>query len=377
MPLIQTSTTGDFIQAISDEFYTGMVAKRSVNNGYLGAEVQVVAYPASIAAKLEIGTILTWWEDGRPLYRGRVVKKKKTSDSWSISISGCFNEWLKRQISKSGGVYELTQGYYTFDLAGVLLGDCDALGYGVADSIYDLTWRTASYIWPQTKTYGPGQTIEAAFTDLNKYDFFEYGGYIRTPGADFSYLTDVYYRKPDSSNLHYVVDMDGFITKPGVAQAGEGFFTNLAVWYGATPTVHTASGSSSSIQKHGSLWGQFDISGEATTLVDAVRVTDAYFEGIRVDGVETPPVSISLTLKVKTPIIGGSGACKYQMWMEPGQNIMVLGLSETPRSLGAIDNRSFFHIETITYYQAGEVSIECKQMFDPAKLLAKFKRSVV
>ena len=377
MPLIQTSTTGDFIQAISDEFYTGMVAKRSVNNGYLGAEVQVAAYPASIAAKLEIGTILTWWEDSRPLFRGRIVKKKKTSDSWSISISGCFNEWLKRQMSKSGGEYEVVQGYYTFDLSSLLLDECGAIDYGVASYIHDITWRIDSYIWPQTKAYGPGQTIETAFTDLNKYNFFEYGGYIRTPGADFNYLTDVYYRKPDNSNLHYVIDMDGFITKPGIAQAGEGFFTKLVVWYGTTPIAYSSNGSSSSIQKHGSLWGQFDISGEATTLVDATRVGDAYFEGIRVDGVETPPVSISLTLEIKTPIVGGSGACKFQMWMEPGQNIMVLGLSETPRSLNVIDNRSFFHIETITYKQTGEVLIECNQMFDPAKLLAKFKRSVV
>ena len=107
--------------------------------------------------------------------------------------------------------------------------------------------------------------------------------------------------------------------------------------------------------------------------MDAQRIGNQILDGQKVDGIVMPPVSIEVTINYDSDFRGIGGMPGNHRWIEPGQNILITGIVDPPRTLNAVDNRAFFHIEAVTLYQDGSTKLTCNQAYSPAVLLARLK----
>ena len=158
-------------------------------------------FRSSFYWRLRLGHILEYWEDARQQYIGRIVDKTVKGDGYSLTLRGCFAEWLKRPVKIT-----ISSGAYGFDNLQYVLTVKASTYWGLDNSsIPDRTDRAASYITPATTDYATGATIQQIWDDINQFDGYEYGGYIQQPGLSLDQLTQVYLRAADRTDRKSVV----------------------------------------------------------------------------------------------------------------------------------------------------------------------------
>ena len=359
---------GSFIQ-VTDQ-YQDLEAHKKATGGYAGCVLTLPPGAASFYWRLRLGHILEYWEDARQQYIGRIVDKTVKGDGYSLTLRGCFAEWLKRPVKIT-----ISSGAYGFDNLQYVLTVKASTYWGLDNSsIPDRTDRAASYITPATTDYATGATIQQIWDDINQFDGYEYGGYIQQPGLSLDQLTQVYLRAADRTTLHYVLDGATAADKPEYAEDTEGLINRVLIYYGTTASpLSTQIVDTASETELGQYWKEIDARDLAPNLVDAQRISNQILDGQKVDGIVMPPVSIEVTINYDSDFRGIGGMPGNHRWIEPGQNILITGIVDPPRTLNAVDNRAFFHIEAVTLYQDGSTKLTCNQAYSPAVLLARLK----
>lgn len=370
MSLLIFDPAGNWIQTIPAAVggvggYDDFIATDDIFGGYAGGSFSLPLQPTSVAAQVELGYNAVWWPFGYPLYGGKVIAKDNTATGWKFTLNG-----TSRQVLSEEPADAVLTGYTASDVMWhiITLWGTDPNISASTDGIYPAaSWAVSGAIDISKMSQ------KNMFEKYNAFELWEWGNYFAHPGGSLNEKVAIYHRQPDMVAQHYTVDVRDLATRPKMAPDMNGFVNQLRVYYSTTAgTYKDYAGTAASKAKYGQWSGKIDIGGVITSVSDADRVAAVRLDALKVEGIETPPLATSLVLDAGTKLIG-NGQMQSRYDIRPGQNILVVGGADMPRTLAATDARTFLHCAKVTYYQSGQVKVDANRFYDPAGLIAMYK----
>jgi hypothetical protein len=340
------------------------VTQEDLNGGHKGGELEFSASSRGQLRRITEGGLLVRVINGCPVYGGIVTVK----DDLIVKTNGVVAELFRR-----GRVDSLTWTGKRLDQ--VLVDLVSTYSPGPLLSTSTSLINVASYVVAGAITPAKKDWFNLVDT-FNAFEGWEWGSVSPGQGRTLSNMPQLFARAPDMSTLHYSVDVSRLGSDPVISKDMESFGNKVRVYYGAGSTARDETGSAASVAKYGGtpIWAPpIDISGVATVLADATQAAQTLFAGLKVEGVEQPAVSVEITLTDDSQLTGIQAM--RDIWrIVPGQNLLLVGGRDTPRSLAAANQPYLIHAETVKKDQkARAVTISGKRSYNPAVLLARLK----
>jgi len=365
MALVNKGVSGAFVQKIS-EFrggaagFRGMAAQSDTSGGFAGGEVTV---PKSCTVKM--GTLLEWWVNGRPIYSGMVIGRDDQGDSYLLTLLGAIRQvWGTTPMDGTPGAITAQNEIKALLGASAVASPFISTSTAYVDALSGYTLATPT-------AFSKSNYVNVV-EDFNKYEGAEWGGFYPAPGNSLDDLTTMYFKAADLTTQHYQLDATRLAERPKLQPDMANFANNVRVYYGTGSASKDIAGTPDSVARYGTFWKSLDISGAATTSTDADQVAAICFNALKVDGIETPGITTELVLDHGTRLQAITAAQRDIFAIQPGQNILVTGLTDIARTLDAVNSQCFFHIKAVKYEQVGKVTVSLNRGYDPAVLLARF-----
>ncbi len=371
MCLIHIDAGNNYVQSIPEKAagsagYTNFVGQANVTGGYAGATCDFSPGSQRQSKRILTGHLVIRMHQGYPTYIGRVVAPADQDSGWQLTLSGGFSLWAdNREIASWNYAAHLAS-----DAFKELLNTYCEDGY-LFDRTDQGSISASAYTVP---AYTASQTKPKAILDYyNSFEGWEYGDYAARQGSKILERSQPYFRAPDKSTIHYIVDTRRLARPLKINQTDLSNFGNAVYVYYGSAGAGTLLTDSASITANGYYYKTLDISGANTVLADAQRVGNLFLDAQKIDGVARPPASLELVLNYDSHVIAASGVRRDIMAIEPGRNILLTNLAGAPRTLTATDNQYFIHVTDVRKDQKGEVTLMLNRAFDPAVILARAK----
>lgn len=348
--------------------YAKPVAQLDVEGGLKGMEFELPRYPKSLPARLQDGFLVEWWKHDRQIYAGKVVAgPDDRADSWGLTLKGVASDWMDSVPAD----YTTGASKKASEIIATLVS---SYGPGALLSTATTEIATSSYVIANSLAYSK-QTIGSIIEEVNAFEGWEFGDFYPRPGHSIIAKPYFYYRAPDNTTQHYVVDVRTLAERPTLKLDKENFGNKIRTYYGTGTSYNDTNGTADSQTRHGIVWYKIDISGTNTSSADATQAANTLLGGLKVDGVEQPPVTTDLVLDYSTRLRGVSGAMSAMHSINPGQNILLTGIGELARNLDAVNNHVFVKIKTVKR-EENKVHLSCNKGYDLGVLLARLKKQV-